>query len=100
MQKLPDQKGSYKYYKCKKTYRLLISSYNLYKLVKLGFNPKRLNINNHKPNREASNFIKIKSIKNLKEKEDTYCFTEKKLGRGIFNGVITGNCGRNCRILR
>ena len=79
-------------YKCKKTYRLLINSHNLYKLLQLGFNPKRLKINMHKPNRESSNYIKIKSIKELEEREDTYCFTEKKLGRGIFNGVITGNC--------
>tara|TARA_R110002074_G_scaffold401278_1_gene598955 strand:+ start:183 stop:3209 length:3027 start_codon:yes stop_codon:yes gene_type:complete len=36
--------------------------------------------------------IKIKNIAKLEKREDTYCFTEKKLGRGIFNGILTGNC--------
>ena len=92
LRNLPDQKGSYKLYNCKTIYRILISTYNLYKLVELGFSPKRLIVNDHKPNREASEYIKVKSITKLEEKEDTYCFTEEKLGRGIFNGIIAGNC--------
>ena len=36
--------------------------------------------------------VKITNIEKLEKKEDTYCFTEKKLGKGIFNGILTGNC--------
>jgi len=36
--------------------------------------------------------ITVTKITELKEKEDTYCFTEPKRGMGIFNGIIAGNC--------
>lgn len=35
---------------------------------------------------------KIHSMKRLQEKENTYCFNEPKLHRGVFNGVLLGNC--------
>jgi ribonucleotide reductase alpha subunit len=35
---------------------------------------------------------KIKSIKTLVVKEDTYCFNEPIKNRGIFNGMLLGNC--------
>ena len=37
---LPDGKGGKKEYDCKEIYRLLVSSYELYKLSQLGFKPK------------------------------------------------------------
>lgn len=36
--------------------------------------------------------ITITGTEYLEEKMDTYCFTERKLGRGIFNGILTGQC--------
>ena len=80
------------FYKVKKSERVLISSYNLYKLHQLGFNPKRLQINKNIPNRDASKFIKVKSVKHNYTKADTYCFKEQKKGMGIFNGYLTGQC--------
>lgn len=36
--------------------------------------------------------ITITGTEYLEEKMDTFCFTERKLGRGIFNGILTGQC--------
>jgi ribonucleoside-diphosphate reductase alpha chain len=36
--------------------------------------------------------LKIISITKLEKREDTYCFNEPKKHRGIFNGILTGNC--------
>jgi len=36
--------------------------------------------------------ILIKNVTNLERYDDTYCFTEPLEHRGIFNGIITGQC--------
>ena len=89
---LPDGKGGKKEYKCKKLYRLIISSVNLNKLVDIGFKPNRLILNNHKPSREASEFVKVISNQENSIIDDTYCFTEPKRNYGVFNGILTGQC--------
>jgi ribonucleoside-diphosphate reductase alpha chain len=89
---LPDGKGGYKYFNVKPLYRLLVTSFDLYKLVELGFSPKRLKISGNKPSRNANQFIKILKIENNNRIDDTYCFTEPKRHMGIFNGIITGQC--------
>lgn len=89
---LPDGKGGYKYFDVKPIYRLLITSFDLYELVQLGFLPKRLKINGSKPSRNANQFIKILKIENNNRIDDTYCFTEPKRHMGIFNGILTGQC--------
>ena len=89
---LPDGKGGYKYYDVKPTYRLLVTSYDLYELVQLGFSPKRLKISGLKPSRNANQFIKILKVEYNNRIDDTYCFTEPKRHMGIFNGIITGQC--------
>ena len=89
---LPDGHGSKKEYDCKKIYRLTLSPINLNKLVNVGFNPKRLVINNHIPTREASEFVKIISNDENSLIDDTYCFTEPKRHYGVFNGILTGQC--------
>jgi ribonucleoside-diphosphate reductase alpha chain len=90
---LPDGKGGNKFFDTKPLYRLLITSIELVKLIKLGFNPKRLILNElNLPNRSANQFIKIEKIVDEGRKDDTYCFTEPKKNSGIFNGVITSQC--------
>ena len=89
---LPDGKGGYKYYDVKPIYRLLVTSYDLYDLIQLGFSPKRLKIIGNKPARNANQFVKILKIENNNRIDDTYCFTEPKRHMGIFNGIITGQC--------
>lgn len=88
---LPDGKGSLKEYDCRACYRLLITSYDLYRLTELGFKTHRLKINSIKPQRDAKQHIKVVSIEKI-DNEDTYCFNEPIRHRGIVNGVETGNC--------
>ena len=91
-QMLPDSNKILKEYDCKAIYRLLISSYDLQKIVEIGFSPKRLKINNNMPNRDARKFITIKRVSNNGRIDDTYCFNEPKKHSGIFNGMITSQC--------
>ena len=89
---MPDGNGGQKEYNCKKTWRLLISSSGLYKLSLLGFAPKRLKFIIRQPTRDAEQFGKIVSVKQSFTDVDTYCFTEPKQHRGVFNGVLTSQC--------
>ena len=90
---LPDGKGGSKQYYCQDLYRLLISNANLNKLIKLGFCPKRLNLDDFElGNRDAGQFVKIVSVTETDEFSDVYCFNEPKRHMGVFNGVIAGNC--------
>lgn len=73
-------------------YILLVTSCDLFNLVNLGFNPKRLMILGNRPSRDAKQFIKILKVENNNRIDDTYCFTEPKRHMGIFNGIITGQC--------
>jgi ribonucleoside-diphosphate reductase alpha chain len=89
---LPDGNGGLGKYKCKKSHRLLITSTDTQKLLDLGFNPKRLKLVKHTPNRNARHFVKITGIVENDRISDTYCFTEEKRGMGVFNGILTGQC--------
>jgi ribonucleoside-diphosphate reductase alpha chain len=90
---LPDGHGGHKEYLCQKSYRLLLSSCDLYKLHNLGLKCYRLKFDNlEEPQRDAKQFIKIDSIIDENRYDDTYCFNEPKKHMGIFNGIIAGNC--------
>lgn len=93
---LLDGKGGKKMYKCKDVYRLLFNSSDTYALYNLGLSTKRLQYHKNKPQRSASRFITVKSVVALDEREDTYCFNEPDTHRGIFNGIIAGNCVEIC----
>lgn len=94
MHELPtnDGTGGCKEYNCKKLYRLLISSVNSYKLIKLGLNLRRLEISERKPQRDAQQFIKVVDVIDEGRIDDTYCFTEPKRHMGMFGGILTGQC--------
>jgi len=94
---LPDGKGGTKKYQCKASYRLLIPSSELVKLLDLGFNPKRLKVRMEKlPNRNTKQFVRVRKVVKLESfKSDSYCFFEPKRNRGVLNGVLTGNCVEN-----
>ena len=89
---LPDGKGGSKLYNCQISYRLLFNSTDTYSLYQMGLKTYRLKYNFNLPNRDARHFVTIKSITSLDEREDTYCFNEPDTHRGIFNGIIAGNC--------
>lgn len=94
VQMLPknDGTGEYGEYNVKELKRLLISEGGVQKLIELGLSTERIKPIKRKPNREATNFIKIVSVKNEGRISDTYCFTEPKRNLGMFNGILAGNC--------
>ena len=89
---LPDGKGGSKEFDCKKLYRILVTSNDLYNLSQLGFKPKRLVFEIRKPQRNANQFVKVVSIEQSYQNVDTYCFTEPLKHMGVFNGILTGQC--------
>ena len=70
-------------------YKLYIDNNNLYHLKNLGFNP-RNNLTCYQIN--SNKTIKVKSIEDTDIFDDTYCFNEPLEHKGIFNGIITGQC--------
>lgn len=93
---MPDNKGlgELKLYNCKDSYRLLFNVLDTYKLYnELNIPTKRvLNDINTPPQRDARKFVRISSIEKVEDLYDTYCFNEPKEHKGIFNGIISGNC--------
>ena len=89
---LPDGKGGKAEFNCKKLYRLLVSSCELYKLSQLGFKPKRLTFEIREPQRDANQFVKVVSVEESYQNVDTFCFTEPLKHMGVFNGILTGQC--------
>lgn len=90
---LPDGKGGLKMYDCNPTYRLNIDAVGLMKLIELGFSPKRLDISEARmPKRINNAYVKIVDVIDNEEYDDTYCFTEPKENKGIFEGVLMGQC--------
>ena len=103
---MPNGNGGLSLYNCKNCYRLIISATNVKKLTKLGLKTYRVKLIAN-PSRDASRFINIKKIEIESVKnEPTYCFNEPKEHKGIFNGILTGQCGEiplcpydSCRLL-
>lgn len=87
-----DGSGELKRFWCETAYRLLITSYDSYRLLSLGLKVHRLQIKIRQPQRDAKQFVKITSVSDLGRYDETYCFTEPKRNMGMFNGILTGNC--------
>ncbi|MGL5714913.1 MAG: LAGLIDADG family homing endonuclease [Paraclostridium sp.] len=89
---LPDGKGGYKEYFCQESYRLLISNYNVNKLLNIGLVCSRVNLTSNDKTCK-SRFTYIVNITEQEAiEEKVYCFNEPKNHSGIFNGVITAQC--------
>lgn len=74
---------------------LLIYSGDLNKLLKMGFNPKKIKIDKNSETTSSNNpneFVRITEVKYNKRYDETYCFTESKRNSGIFNGILTSQC--------
>ena len=89
---LPNGKNGHDYYQSKQIWRLLVPSNDLMKLLELGLNCKRLNINKKIYQRNATHFITVIKTENNGRFDKTFCFNESKRHAGIFNGIITSNC--------
>jgi len=78
---------------CKQIWNLHFNArdtYHLYQNLKLPTN--RLQFIGKYPSKDARHFVRISSIEKVDGLHDTYCFNESKEHKGIFNGIITGNC--------
>jgi ribonucleoside-diphosphate reductase alpha chain len=91
----PDGHGGYKDYDCKAQYRLLVTSNDLFKLVNMGYSPKRLNTSQPKPQYDVRKCVQIISIEDNECLSDTYGFNELQIHTGIFNGILAGNCNES-----
>ena len=94
---LPNHRGQHQEYDCTECYRLNIDGDGVIHLKNLGFAPKRLDIvetrqSHHKTNR----FVMIKDVQDNGEIGDTFCFNEPKEHKGVFNGILTGQCVEIC----
>lgn len=92
---MPDGKGGMKEYPCAKSYRLVISAYNVLGLVKLGLTTHRVSLVAD-PDRNAGRFIYVVEVVDLPVEPIVYCFNEPKNHTGIFNGIMTGQCAEYC----
>ena len=87
-----DGTGLYKEYWCKESKRLVISGFELQKLVDLGYKASRVQPTLRTYNRSALQFTKVLDIVDDNEYIPVYCGTEPKRNKLMFNGVLTGNC--------
>lgn len=81
-----------KSYFCKAANRLLIAGAGIQQLLRLGIQFNRLNLTEHKPNRNASRFVKVKEVIWKGRLDSTYCVNEPKQHKVVFNGLLTGQC--------
>ncbi len=87
-----DGSGQKKEFHCKDSWRLLISGTGVMRLHELGIDCGRIKLAGHVPQRNAEGFVKVKSIEYTGRTSPTYCFTEPKRHKGVFNGILTGQC--------
>lgn len=93
MRTLPDGKGGSKEFMCKKQWRICISSSELMNLLKIGYEPHRLDLSGMVPPKQnKAHFIRVKGVHDANRTEPTYCFTEPINNAGIFGGVLASNC--------
>lgn len=92
MRSLPDGKGGKHDYLCQESHRLLIGNSDTYHLLLLGLNCLRLQLHKEPPQRDARQYVRIKSVEWLGIEEETFCVTEPLLNQMTVNGIVTGNC--------
>lgn len=76
-----------------KIYLLIISGYDINCLKKLGLKTNFFNLDDIIDKKDTNDLIVINKEKLPELASKVYCFTEPKNHTGIFNGILTGNCG-------
>ena len=89
---LPDGHGGKKDFLCQESRRICIGAVQMQHLKSLGLKCERMSFDKQ-PQRDASQFVTIVDVTEAGTAETVYCFNEPKRHLGIFNGVITGQCG-------
>lgn len=80
----------------KNTWKLRVDSENIQKLLRLGFYPKRLNLSELLLENSPRS-VKVVSVSEGRKNVDTFCFREEKKGKGMFEGLLLGNCMEICQ---
>ncbi len=75
-----------------KLWSLVLTSANLQTLIDHGFTHKWLDLTVRRPADDVRRFARIVSVAPLAKAAPTYCFTEPLRHRGVFGGVLTGQC--------
>ncbi len=90
---LPDSNGDYKDYDCQDCWRITVSASDMQNLITMGLKTHRVKFKGN-PNRDAKRFI-TPTFKHKREErvKKVYCFNDKLNNSGIFNGIMTANCG-------
>jgi ribonucleotide reductase alpha subunit len=80
-------------------FRLTIGPIGVAKLVALGLSPRRVSLEllevcdvSEEPQKDARRSIVVTDVSNYGRRDDTYCYTEPLEGKGVFNGILAGNC--------
>ena len=99
-----DGSGEYGEYYCQDCYRIVISCFYVKKLLDIGLELFRVEVNPH-PNRDAGRFVYVTKIEKIEDESIVYCFDEPINHSGIFNGIMTaqcseffGNAGNSCNL--
>lgn len=87
-----DGSGENKNYDCNEIWLLGVGGEGVKRLLELGLNTKRLKFGIQNPQRSASKFITVSNVEWTGRMSPTFCFTEHLRGKGVFNGVLTGQC--------
>lgn len=88
----PNGKGGLSEYNVEETYRICVGAMEMQELKELGLNCSRLSFDKS-PNRSAQRFVTVESIEYSGIESKVYCFTDELNSSGVFNGVMTANCG-------
>ena len=92
-QEMPDGHGGSKKYWCQDQYRLLINATDTLTLLNLGLKTHRLVIDKFTPQRDARRFVEVVKTEPAGIADTVYCFTEPEKHAGVFEGILTGQCG-------
>ncbi len=88
-----DGSGENGSYSCQELWAMGINCLGLKTLLALGMKCNRLQFDTAQaPNRSASRFVTVVSLENTGRISDTYCFNEPIRHKGMFNGILAGNC--------
>jgi ribonucleotide reductase alpha subunit len=72
---------------------LTIGHNSIVHLLDIGFSPQELDVSGlETTTTERYNIVTINAVEDNDEYDDTYCFNEPKEHKGVFNGILTGQC--------
>jgi len=90
---LPNGQNGMSEFECQDCWRLIISGTHIATMKEYGLVTNRVDIS-ETPSRESSRFIQLTfKQKRVNLETKVYCFNEEKNHSGIFNGIMTAQCG-------